>query len=87
LSKKGNMFTAFLSMDGVDWFIIGEKEIVFDAASAPYVGLALTAHDYYDTAEAVFDKYELFKDQVASITCARVFTNSTGVTANSGTRV
>jgi hypothetical protein len=87
LSKKGNMYTAFMSMDGVDWLIIGEMEIVFDAASAPYVGLALTARDHYDTAEAVFDKYELFKDQVASITCSRVFTESPGTNATSATQV
>jgi hypothetical protein len=42
------LFTAFLSMDGDDWFIIGEKEIVFDHASTPHVGLALTAHDWND---------------------------------------
>jgi hypothetical protein len=87
LSKKGNLFTAFMSIDGEDWFIIGEKEIVFDPASAPYVGLALSANDWNDTAEAVFDKYEIFKDQVATITCARQFTDSTGTTANSGISV
>ncbi len=43
LVRTGNHFTGYLSLDGVEWIQVGQKDIVMEGTA--YVGLALTSHN------------------------------------------
>lgn len=53
LSRRGNLFTGYLSPDGQAWQKVGEKEVPM--VKDVWVGLAVTSHNNAATTEAVLD--------------------------------
>lgn len=57
LARRGNVFTAYISENGVNWSVMGSTTI--DLSKQAYVGLAVTAHNADAVCEAQIDKVVL----------------------------
>ena len=59
LVRAGNVFTGYQSVDGKSWNELGKYEISMD--SEVQVGLAVTSHNNFTTAETVFSRVQVIK--------------------------
>lgn len=59
LVRVGNVFTGYQSVDGKSWNELGKYEISMD--SEVQVGLAVTSHNNFTTAETVFSRVQVIK--------------------------
>lgn len=59
LVRAGRVFTGYQSIDGESWNELGQYEISMD--SQIQVGLAVTSHNNFTTAEAMFSRVQVIK--------------------------
>jgi hypothetical protein len=57
LTKVGNVYTGYQSVDGTTWVMIKTSQTLILGDTNLPTGLALTSHDTYRLSEAVFANY------------------------------
>jgi hypothetical protein len=66
--RNGNLFSGYISANGVTWGLVGTQTISMNATI--YVGLALTSHNPADLATAVFSNVSINNPTVATAAAA-----------------
>ena len=78
LERQGNTFTAFRSIDGINWTLFGTRDVTMGAIVS--IGLAVSSHNDGILSEAVFDNVEIQTTSQVAITFAGEGIGSVNIT-------